>query len=120
MQVVNTDTASYLQQFSEKTLAVVEWEKKCKYLESCLQHRCHFYPFIVSVKIMMGTNVEETMNRLAIRLATKWRQLYSCTCSYVRSMVTITMARANQHCIRGSRVMASWISVHQPQWKGGA
>ena len=61
-----------------------------------------------------------TLQRIAIRLATKWNQYYLKTCGYIKSRIEITLVRATNRCIRGSRVPAHQIRVQQPQWEDGA
>ena len=46
------------------------------YLEACLQHRRNFSPFVASVDGILGVGATATLKRLAIRLATKWKQPY--------------------------------------------
>ena len=58
--------------------------------------------------------------RLASRLATKWKQSYSKTCGYVKSRIAITLVGATHPCIRGSGVPAHRIGVQWPQWEDGA
>ena len=90
------------------------------YLEAFLQQRRHFSPFVMLVGGFMGEKATETLKRLATRLATKWWQLYSKTCGYVKSRISITLVRATHRCIQGSRVPTHRISVHRPQWEDGA
>ena len=54
MQVVNTDTASFVQQMSYKILTVAERAKKHNYIDSCIQQRYHLPPFFVSVNGLLG------------------------------------------------------------------
>ena len=111
MCVVITDAESYIYKTQEKSLEVIEKDKKRKYLDYCLQQRLHFSQSIVSVSIMMVTEVKLMLKRLDIRLTTTWQQPYSWTCGYVRSRFVMAMVRATHNCIRGSRVPKSWISV---------
>ena len=111
MCVVITDAESYIYKTQEKSLEVIEKDKKRKYLDYCLQQRLQFSQSVVSVNIMVGTEVKLTLKRLDSRLATKWQQPYSWTLYYIWSRVAITMVRATHHCIRGSRVLAIWDSV---------
>ena len=68
---------------------------------------------------MLGVEAMSTLNRLASRLATKWKQSYSKTCGYVRSRISITLVRTAHHCIQGYQVTAHRISVQWAQWEGG-
>ena len=87
------------------------------YLEACLQQRRHLSPFVASVDGLLGVDATATLKRIASRLATKWRHPYSKTCGYVNSRVTITLVHATHRCLRGSCVLAHWISVQQPKWE---
>ena len=116
MCVVNTDALTYLSKAPEKCLHEAEKGKKKMYLESCLQQRRHFSPFVASVDGLLGEEVTATLKRKASRLATKWKQPYSKMCGYVKSRFAITLVRATHRCIRGSRLPAHRISVQQPKW----
>ena len=100
--MVNTYSVSYLKKNPGKSLMVSERNKKCKYLDSCLQKRRHFSTFVVSVGSLLIKEYEAMLKRLAIRLAKNWMQPYSQTCRYVRSRVAITMVKATHRCIRES------------------
>ena len=67
------------------------------YLEACLQQRRHFSPFVASVDGLLGVEAKATLKRLASHLDTKWKQLYSKTCGYVKSRIAITLVHAT-HC----------------------
>ena len=120
MRVVNTDIQSHRKKDPEKCLQEAERGKKRMYLESCLQQRRHFSPFVSLVYGLMGVEETATLKRLASRLATKWNQYNSKTCGYVKSRIAITLVRATHCCIRGSQVPAHWISVQRPQWEDDA
>ena len=89
------------------------------YLEACLQQRKHFSPCVASVDGLLGVEVMATLNRIASRLATKWRQPYLRTCGYVKSTIAITLVRATIWCIWVSRVPAHQISMQRTQWEDG-
>ena len=120
MRIVNTDAKSYWGRSPEKCLEEAERAKKKMYLEACLQQRRHFSSFVASVDGLLGVEAKATLKRIAISLATKWKQPYSKTCGYAKSRVAITLVRATHICIRGSRVPAHRISVQGPQWEDGA
>ena len=71
MRVVNMDAASCLQKMPEKSLGVSERDKKRKYLDSCLQQRHHFSPFVVSINGILGTEAEAKLKCLDSRLTIK-------------------------------------------------
>ena len=116
MRVVNTDALTYQMKDLEKCLHEAEKEKKKMYLEACLQQRRNFSPFVASVDGLLGVEATATLKRIASRLATKCKKIYSKTCGYVKSRIAITLVRATHGCIRGSRVPAHRIIVQQPQW----
>ena len=120
MQVVNTEVASPQQKIPDKSLLMLERDKKYKYLESFLYQQRNFSPFVVSVGGKPDTETKATLKILTIGLTKKWRQPYSWKCKYVRSRFTITMVVATRHCVRLSWVTASWISIQQPQREDGA
>ena len=120
MRVVNTDAKSQMAKYPDKCLQETEKGKKRMYLETCLQQRRHFSPFVTSVDGLLGVDSAATLKRLASRLDTKWNQTYLETCGYIKSSITIDLVRATHRCIRGSRVPAHRISVQRPQWENGA
>ena len=79
---------------AEKCLQEAERGEKRMYLESCLQQRRQFSPFVTSVGGLLEVEAEETLKMLASCLATKWRQPYSRKWGYVNSRITITLVRA--------------------------
>ena len=119
MRVMNTYAKSHLAKTPEKCLQEAEREKKKTHLDTYLQQRRHFYPFVASVDGLLGVESTDTLERIASRLTTKWRQNYSRACRYVKSRVAITLVRATHRCIQGSRVPVQKISVHRLQWEDG-
>ena len=91
-----------------------------KYIETCLQQRLHFSPFVVSVDGILGVDSEATLKQLAIRLVAKCQQSYYQMCRCVKSRSAITMVRAGNYCIRGLWVPVIHIIVKRIQWEGGA
>ena len=91
MYIVNTDAKSHLAKTPEKCLQEEERTKKKMYLEACLHQCWNLLPLVDSVDGIMGVEAGSIMKRLAIRLATKWRQPYSRTCGYVKSRIAITL-----------------------------
>ena len=119
MCVVNTGTLSRQNNSPEKCLQTTEKDNKKKYMKYCLQKLRRFSPFIMSVDGLLGAEAETTLKLIAVHLIKKWNQTYSWTCVYSKSMVAITLVRANHHCIRGSRLPVHKISIQRPQWKDG-
>jgi hypothetical protein len=119
VRVTDTDAASYRNRDPAKILANQEKEKKSKYLQSCLDQRRSFIPFVVSTDGMLGYEANNLIKCIAQKLADKWKLPYSVICGLLRSRMSIAIARATHLCIRGSRVTATRIS-RKPQWEDGA
>ena len=117
MRVVNTDTVLYQCKTPEKCLETADHEKKRKYLNTCLNERRHFTPFVASVDGLLRVEAEAAVKLTASPLAQKWQEPHSRTCRYVKSRVAISLVRSTHHCIRGARIPASNISVTRPQWE---
>jgi hypothetical protein len=112
--VTDTDAKSYRSRDPHKVLATQEREKK-KSLQSCLEQRKHFTPFVVSTDGLIGRETGELLKRLSLRLADKWERLYSVVHVFVSARMSIVIVRATHLCLRGSRVPHSQIS-RCPQW----
>ena len=69
---------------------------------------------------LLGFKADATLERIASRLAQKWRKPYSRNYGYMKGKVAITLAQATHRCIRGGTVPASRISVIRPQWEEDA
>ena len=119
MSVVNTDSISYQSKTLENFLETAKRKKNMKYLNSFLNQRRHFTPFVASVDGLLGVEAEETLKLIASRLAQKWQEPYSRTFGYMNSRLAITILRATHRCIRGGGVTAYRISVTHPQWEDG-
>ena len=61
MRIVNTDATSYQSQKPEKCLEASEKEKKKNYLDTCINQRQNFTPFIDSVDVLIGVEAEATL-----------------------------------------------------------
>ena len=68
----------------------------------------------------MGVEAMATLKMIASRIATKWRQPYSRMRGYIKSKIAITLVRATNRYIRGSRVTAQTIRAQRLQWEDGA
>ena len=80
MSVINMDSPSYLSKNPKKFLETAEKVKKRNYLDPCVKHCRHFTPFVASVYGLLGVEAEATLNRIASRHTTKWKEPYSCNC----------------------------------------
>ena len=87
----------------QNILKSAETEKKKKCLDSCLEQRRHFTPFVVSCEGLMGKEADAFVSRLAKKLSLKWSRPHSRTVSFVRTRFAISLVRAKNRCIRGSR-----------------
>ena len=103
IRVTDTDCPSYRGRAPEKVLAKHEREKKAKYNAACLARRRSFTPLVFSVDGMMGAEATAATKRLASRLASKWKRPYSEVCGFVRSRLSIALARSTSLCLRGAR-----------------
>ena len=74
MRVVKTDTPTHRTKDPERCLQEAERGKKRMYLEACLQQRRNFSPFLALEDRLLGVEATETLNMLASRLATNWKQ----------------------------------------------
>jgi hypothetical protein len=111
VRVTDTDAKSYL--------ATQEREKKKKCLQSCLEQRKHFTPFVVSTDGLIGREAGELLKRLSLWLADKWERPYLVVRGFVSARMSIGIVRATHLCLRGSRVPLSQIS-RRPQWEDRA
>ena len=94
------------------------WRKK-KYLEHCLQQRCAFTPFVISVDGLLGYEANNLLKRLAVHLSEKWQKPYSVICGFVKSRVSLACVRTTHPCLRGSCTPFRSIS-REIQWEDGA
>jgi hypothetical protein len=117
--VTDTDAKTYRSRDPHKVLASQEREKKKKYLQSCLEQRKHFTPFVVSTDGLIGREAGELLKRLSLRLADKWERPYLVVRGFVSARMSIAIVRAAHLCPQGSRVPLSQIS-RRPQWEDWA
>jgi len=96
-----------------------ETSKKKTYLENCLAQRLHFTPFLVSYEGLLGKEADVFLKRLAMKVAEKWHRPYSQTVSFVKTRFAISLVRAKNRCLRGSRIPTGRIS-YRVDWEDGA
>ena len=105
----------------ERCLQEAERRENQMYLEACLQQRRHFYPFVALVDGLLEVEATATLKRLASRLATKWKQLYSKTYGYVKSRIAITLVRTTHRSemfvLMKPRVARVVESMHQAKYR---
>ena len=80
MRVVNTGTAFYQSKTPEKFLETNKRLKKRKYINSYLNKRRHFTPFVDLVDGLLRVEEESKIKCIAIRPTQKCKELYSRTC----------------------------------------
>ena len=114
------DSKTYKNRPAEKVLEEHEQAKKRKHLQSCVDQRRDFTPFVVSCDGMMGKEADNTLKKLASKLSEKWDRPYSHTCGYLKARMSITVVRATHMCLRGSRIPAKAISYRRMQMEDGA
>lgn len=103
VRVTDTEVASNRGQDPKKVLKRHEREKKLKYNALCQERRRHFTPLVFSVDGLQGTEATAACKRLASLLADKWKRSYSEVCGYVRSRLSVALARSTSRCLRADR-----------------
>ena len=99
---------------TDSALRAREKAKKKKYLARCEAMRRHFAPFVMSTDGVLAAEAKQLLHHLSHRLAAKWAKPYSVVRFHVNARLSIALARAASHCLRGSRVPTSTIST--PMW----
>jgi hypothetical protein len=103
VRVTDTDQPSNRGVDPVKVLKRHETEKKKKYNALCIARRKTFTPLVFSVDGMRGPECSAASKRLAAHLAAKWKQSYSTVCGYVRSRLSVALARSASRCLRADR-----------------
>lgn len=103
VRVTDTDSPSVRTQDPVKILRRHETEKKTKYGAACEARRKHFTPLVFSVDGLQGVEAKAASQRLASLLSTKWSRTYSEVCGYVRSRLSVALARSASRCLRADR-----------------
>ena len=119
VRICDVNQPSYRDRNPVSILHSAETEKKKKYLEPCLEQRRHFTPFVVSCEGLLGREADVFLSRLGKKLATRWARPHCRTTSFLRTRFAISLVRAKNRCIRGSRIPASAIS-RRIDWDDGA
>ena len=109
-RICDVNQASYLTRKPASTLKSAENEKKKKYLEPCLEQRRYFTPFVESCEGLFGKIADVFLKRLSMKLAEKW---------HVKTRFAISLIRAKNSCLRGSRIPTGRI-LHRVSWEDGA
>jgi hypothetical protein len=110
--IIDTEAKSYSKRDPAKVLESQEKEKQRKCLETCLERRRHFTPFVCSVDGLLGREAKTFAKHLTPKLASRQQMgkvLFTC----VNAQLSICFVRATHLCtIRGSRVPVHKISTH--------
>ena len=85
VRMSDTDAKSYRTKDPHQVLKTQENEKKKKYLETCVQMRRDFTPFVLSVDGLFGEEAKNVIKRLAAVLSEKWTRPYSSVCGYLNT-----------------------------------
>ena len=118
VRVTDTDAPSNRGMDPAKVPQRHEKEKRDKYLALCLARRRNFTPLVFSVDGMRGGEAQAASKRLVSRLSTKWHRTYSEVCGFVRSRLSVALARSTSQCLRGSRDPT--VRTPSYQWESGA
>ena len=119
VRIVDVNQPSYLHRKPTSIIKSAENGKKNMYLEPCLDQGRHFTPFVVSCEGLLGREADVFLKRLSQKLADKWHRPYAQTSSFVKTRFAISLVRAKNRCLRGSRIMTRKIS-HRVDWEDGA
>lgn len=103
IRITDTDAPSYRSRAPAKVLQSQEREKKDKYNGPCREAHLTFTPLVYSVDGLEGKEARAARRRLAQRLADKWDQKYSIVSNFIRSRLSIALARSLSRCLRGTR-----------------
>ena len=102
-----------------KMMLSQEKAKKKKYLSRCEEQRRHFAPYVVDYGLL-GKETIAINKRVASKLSSKWRTVYSVTCGFGNARISIAILRASHRCLRGSRVPFRHGIIMIAQWDDGA
>ena len=91
-----------------------EKSKKSKYLSDCIKYRHDFVPFVASTDGVLGKEAQSFLQRLSIRLASKWGRPYPPVCGYVNARIALALVRATHLCLRGSRRSTTSLGYSLP------
>jgi hypothetical protein len=103
IRVTDTEAASNRGVDPKKVLKRQEQEKKNKYNALCQERHRDFTPLVFSVDGLQGIEGQAAAKRLSTLLAAKWKRSYSEVCGYVRSRLSVALARSASRCLRADR-----------------
>ena len=117
IRVTDTDAPSNRSTAPERVLQRHEKEKKDKYNALCLARRRTFTPLVFSVDGLTGVEATAASRRLSAALAVKWKRAYSEVCGFVRSRLSMALARSASRCLRADRNPLR--RSYKPTWDSG-
>ena len=103
----------------ESTLRSADAKNKKKRLDPCLKQRRCFAPFVVPCEGALCREADFFLKNLAKNLAKKWERPRGRTVAFTRTRVAISMVRAKNRRVKGSRTMTNSIS-RRIDWEDGA
>jgi hypothetical protein len=118
VRVTDTDAPSQRNMDPAKILKKHEKAKKAKYNDLCIARRRTFTPLVFTVDGLHGVEASAAMKRVATLLKDKWCQPFSQVAGYVRSRLSVALARSTSRCLRADRNPI----VRKPEaaWDSGA
>jgi len=79
--------------------------------------RRHFTLFVVSTDGMYGFETRAFLKKLAKLLAEEWEKPYPTVRGFINARMSITLVRATNRCIRGSRIPATTFVGRRYCWE---
>jgi hypothetical protein len=102
LKIMDTDMTYHCNKDPHKILEAVEWPKKKKYLQPCLDQRCHFTQFVISVDGLVGNDAIMIIKTLTEKQAQKMINSYSHLCGCIYARLSIVIVNALHMCLQGS------------------
>ncbi|KAL7474683.1 hypothetical protein ACHAW6_000653, partial [Cyclotella cf. meneghiniana] len=103
VRICDTDSRSYGNTSPSKILERHAKEKKDKYKTACLDRRQDFTPLVYSVDGMASKDARTAEQRIAWLLAKKWSLTYSDMANFIRTRMSLAIARSNTLLLHGDR-----------------
>ena len=91
-----------------------EKQKFKSYGDACAQLRRDFVPLVFSADGLHGKHATAAVKRLAALLAKSWGTAYPVTCGYIRSRISLSLARSLTMCLRDPRDPTSTATAMTP------
>ncbi|KAL7474212.1 hypothetical protein ACHAW6_000200 [Cyclotella cf. meneghiniana] len=97
------DARSYGNMDSSKVLECAATEKKQKCEATCLERHGDFTPLVYSVDGLASKGTHAAEKHLACLLSKKWSHPYSKMVSFIRTRMSLAIARSTTLLLRGNR-----------------